>query len=189
LGDGQSGQIQEIGFTLYTELLDRTVNALKSGKQTDLDAPLHAGTEVDLQAAALIPEDYMPDIHARLVLYKRISSAKDKDELRDLQVEMIDRFSLFPEPVKVLFSVAELKLLANRIGIKKIDAHAAGGRLVFGSDPKLNMQVLLTLIQTQAAVYKFEGGTVLRFTQNFATTEEKIDFINVLLKQLTDDTL
>lgn len=187
LGDGQSGQIQEIGFTLYTELLDRTVKALKSGKQTDLDVPLHSGTEVDLQTAALIPEDYMPDIHARLVLYKRISSAKDKQELRDLQVEMIDRFSLFPEPVKVLFSIAELKIVANKIGVKKIDAHAAGGRIVFGSEPKLNMQALLGLIQTQAEKYKFEGGSVLRFTQAFTETEEKIEFIFVLLKQLMDE--
>jgi transcription-repair coupling factor (superfamily II helicase) len=187
LGDGQSGQIQEIGFTLYTELLERTVNALKSGKQTDLDAPLHSGTEVDLQTAALIPEDYMPDIHARLVLYKRISSAKDKEELRDLQVEMIDRFSLLPDPVKVLFAIAELTLLANKIGIKKIDVQAEGGRIVFDSEPKLNMPALLVLIQTQAAKYKFEGGSILRFTQAFTETEVKIEFITQLLTQLMDE--
>ncbi|NOQ63673.1 MAG: transcription-repair coupling factor [Methyloprofundus sp.] len=189
LGDGQSGQIQEIGFTLYTELLDRAVNALKSGNQPELNAPLDNGTEVDLQAAALIPEDYLPDIHARLVLYKRIASSDTKEELRDLQIEMIDRFGLLPEQVKVLFSVTELKQLAARIGIKKIDAYQEGGRILFNATPKLNMQQLLTLIQTQAQVYKFEGGDKLRFSQNFDSTEEKVEFISQLLAQLTEDDL
>ncbi|NOR80699.1 MAG: transcription-repair coupling factor, partial [Methyloprofundus sp.] len=189
LGDGQSGQIQEIGFTLYTELLNRAVKALKSGKQPELNAPMHTGTEVDLQTAALIPEDYLPDIHARLVLYKRIASAESKEELRDLQIEMIDRFGLLPEQVKVLFSVTELKQQADKIGIKKIDAYSEGGRLLFNADPKLNMQQLLILIQTQAQIYKFEGGDKLRFTQKFTTTDEKIAFITTLLAQLTDDNL
>ncbi len=187
LGDGQSGQIQEIGFTLYTELLDRAVKALKSGKQPELDAPMHSGTEVDLQVAALIPEDYLPDIHARLVLYKRISSTETKDELRDLQVEMIDRFGLLPEQVKVLFATTELKQQAKTIGIKKIDVYNEGGRLLFNAEPKLNMQQLLILIQTQAHIYKFEGGDKLRFTQKFATTEEKIAFVSALLTQLSDE--
>ena len=189
LGDGQSGQIQEIGFTLYTELLDRAVKALKSGKQPELNAPMHTGTEVDLQTAALIPEDYLPDIHTRLVLYKRIASTETKEDLRDLQIEMIDRFGLLPEQVKVLFSVTELKQQADKIGIKKIDVYSEGGRLLFSADPKLNMQQLLILIQTQAHIYKFEGGDKLRFTQKFATTDEKIEFITTLLAQLTDDDL
>jgi transcription-repair coupling factor (superfamily II helicase) len=187
LGDGQSGQIQEIGFTLYTELLERAVNALKSGKQPELGAPMGIGTEVDLQAAALIPEDYLPDIHARLVLYKRIASASSKDELKELQIEMIDRFGLLPEQTKTLFAVTELKQQASDIGVKKIDAHAEGGRFLFTADPKLNMQQLLILIQTQADIYKFEGGDKLRFTQKFATTDAKITFISALLTQLTDD--
>jgi transcription-repair coupling factor (superfamily II helicase) len=189
LGDGQSGQIQEIGFTLYTELLDRAVKALKSGKQPELNAPMHSGTEVDLQTAALIPEDYLPDIHARLVLYKRISSTESKDDLRELKIEMIDRFGLLPEQVKVLFSITELKQQADKIGIKKIDVYSEGGRVLFNADPKLNMQQLLILIQTQAQIYKFEGGNKLRFTQKFATTDEKIDFVSTLLAQLTDDDL
>jgi len=188
LGDGQSGQIQEIGFTLYTELLERAVKAMKSGKQPELNAPMHVGTEVDLQTAALIPEDYLPDIHARLVLYKRIASTESKEELRDLQIEMIDRFGLLPEQVKVLFAITELKQQADTIGVKKIDAHAEGGRIIFGAEPKLNMQQLLTLIQTQAQIYKFEGGDKLRFTQKFSTTDEKVAFISGLLLQLTDET-
>jgi len=185
LGDGQSGQIQEIGFTLYTELLERAVEALKSGKQPELDAPLETGPEVDLQAQALIPEDYLPDIHARLVLYKRISSAETYEDLRILKVEMIDRFGLLPGAVKVLFSVTELKQQAEPLGIKKIDAHIAGGRIVFGNEPKINTEKLINLIQTQSQCYQFDGADKLRFTQTFDAVEEKIDFLTTLLNQLT----
>jgi transcription-repair coupling factor (superfamily II helicase) len=185
LGDEQSGQIQEIGYTLYTELLDRAVNALKSGKQPELDLPSEMGPEVDLQTPALIPEDYLPDIHARLVLYKRIASAESTEELRDLQVEMIDRFGLLPEPVKTLFSVTELKQEAQKLGLKKIEANAAGGRLVFTKEPKINTEQLINLIQTQAQVYKFDGADKLRFIKKFETTEQKLEFISDLLAKLT----
>ncbi|WP_341325407.1 transcription-repair coupling factor [Methylotuvimicrobium sp. KM2] len=185
LGDEQSGQIQEIGFTLYTELLERAVNALKSGRQPELDAPMETGPEVDLQSPALIPEDYLPDIHARLVLYKRIASADTHEDLRALQIEMIDRFGLLPEPVKTLFSVAELKQQAEILGIKKIEANAGGGRIVFSHEPKIDAARLIELIQTQAQVYKFDGADKLRFIMPFNATEEKLEFIEALLKQLT----
>ncbi|MDO9163022.1 MAG: transcription-repair coupling factor [Methylococcaceae bacterium] len=185
LGDEQSGQIQEIGFTLYTELLERAVSALKSGKQPELDAPMDRGPEVDLQASALIPEDYLPDIHARLVLYKRISSAENQQELRDLQVEMIDRFGLLPDPVKTLFSVAELKQQAESLGVKKIEANATGGRIIFTSTPNINADQLILLIQTQAQCYKFDGADKLRFINPFETVTQKLAFITELLKKLT----
>jgi len=185
LGDGQSGQIQEIGFTLYTELLERAVNALKSGRQPELDAPMETGPEVDLQAQALIPEDYLPDIHARLVLYKRIASADNLQELKALKIEMIDRFGLLPDAVKVLFSVTELKQQAEPLGIKKIDAHIAGGRIIFAAEPKINTEQLIRLIQTQAQCYQFDGADKLRFTKTFEAVDDKIDFITLLLNQLT----
>ncbi len=185
LGDDQSGQIQEIGFTLYTELLERAVNALKSGKQPELDIPLDKGPEVELQTAALIPDDYLPDIHARLVLYKRISSAEIDQDLHELQVEMIDRFGLLPEPVKTLFEVASIKLLAEPCGIKKIDAHAAGGSIVFKANPTINAEKLIELIQTQAAIYKFDGMDKLKFITPFANTGQKIEFIRHLIALLT----
>ena len=188
LGDDQSGQIQEIGFTLYTELLERAVNALKSGKQPELDTPMDRGAEVDLQTAALIPEDYLPDIHARLVLYKRISSAETLADLHELQVEMIDRFGLLPEPVKTLFSVTELKQKAEKLGIRKIEANAGGGRIIFTSEPNINAEQLITLIQTQAQCYKFDGADKLRFIKPFETTEQKLEFINGLLEKLSMET-
>lgn len=185
LGDDQSGQIQEIGFTLYTELLERAVSALKSGKQPELDAPMDRGPEVDLQTSALIPEDYLPDIHARLVLYKRISNTETQQDLRELQVEMIDRFGLLPEPVKTLFSCAELKQQAEKLGIKKIEANAVGGRIIFTATPHINTDQLISLIQTQAQVYKFDGADKLRFIKLFETTEQKLEFITELLDKLT----
>ncbi len=185
LGDDQSGQIQEIGFTLYTELLERAVHALKSGKQPELDTPIDRGPEVDLQTSALIPEDYLPDIHGRLVLYKRISNTRTKEDLRELQIEMIDRFGLFSEPVKTLFSVAELKQQAEKLGIKKIEANAGGGRIIFSSTPAIDARQLISLIQTQAQTYKFDGMDKLRFIKPFETTEQKIEFITGLLDKLT----
>ncbi|MCK5831636.1 MAG: transcription-repair coupling factor [Methylococcales bacterium] len=189
LGDGQSGQIQEIGFTLYTELLERAVNALKSGNQPELDAPFETGPEVDLQAQALIPEDYLPDIHARLVLYKRIASTETGEELRALKVEMIDRFGLLPDAVKTLFSITELKQQAEPLGIKKVDAHVAGGRIVFNAAPKINTEQLILLIQNQPQCYQFDGSDKLRFSHTFETVDEKIVFLTELLNKLTPESI
>lgn len=189
LGEEQSGQIQEIGFTLYTELLERAVNALKSGKIPELETATDNGPEVELQASALIPEDYLPDIHARLVLYKRIASAQTIEDLNELQVEMIDRFGLLPEQIKTLFSITELKQIAAKLGIKKIDANAQGGRLLFHPQPIINTDVLISLIQTQAKVYKLDGADKLRFTQPFASNPEKLEFISELLRKLTPGTV
>jgi len=184
LGDEQSGQIQEIGFTLYTELLERAVKALKSGKQPELDAPLDTGPEVDLQVAALIPEDYLPDIHARLVLYKRIASAETEDDLRKLKIEMIDRFGLLPDQVKALFAITELKQQAAHLGIRKIEAHATGGRIVFTATPQIDTGELILMIQSQSQVYKFDGADKLRFTQAFKDMEDKVVFLEKLLARL-----
>ncbi|ANE57029.1 transcription-repair coupling factor [Methylomonas sp. DH-1] len=185
LGDEQSGQIQEIGFTLYTELLERAVKALKSGKQPELDAPLDYGPEVDLQVATLIPEDYLPDIHARLVLYKRIASAETEEDLRKLKIEMIDRFGLLPDQVKALFAVTELKQQAAHLGIRKIEAHASGGRIVFTATPQIDTGELILMIQSQSQVYKFDGADKLRFTQTFKDMEDKVAFLQKLLIRLS----
>jgi transcription-repair coupling factor (superfamily II helicase) len=142
------------------------------------------GAEVDLQAAALIPEDYLPDIHVRLVLYKRISNTETPADLRELQIEMIDRFGLLPEPVKTLFSVTQLKQQAESLGIKKIEANAGGGRIMFTAQPNINAEQLVNLIQTQAQVYKFDGADKLRFIQNFTSVEQKVSFISELIEKL-----
>ncbi|MEY4768467.1 MAG: Transcription-repair-coupling factor [Pseudomonadota bacterium] len=184
LGEGQSGQIQEIGFGLYTELLERAVKALQSGETPELNWNLDQGTEIDLQAPALIPEDYLPDVHARLVLYKRIANYENAQQLRALKVEMIDRFGLLPEATQTLFDLAELKQLATPLGIKKIDIHQTGGRLLFQSQPSINVEKLIQLLQTQPHIYKLDGMEKLRFTLRFSSTEEKCAFLRQLLQNL-----
>ncbi len=185
LGEGQSGQIQEIGFTLYTELLERAVSALKAGKNPELETSANNGAEIELQTTALIPENYLFDVHERLVLYKRIANAKTAADLRDLQIEMIDRFGLLPEPTKTLFSITKLKQQATALGIKKIDVHSEGGRVLFECEPNIDLGQLISLIQTQPLVYKLDGQDKLRFSQKFENTEQKIAFLVTLLKALT----
>ncbi len=180
-----AGELLGEGFTLYTELLERAVKALKSGKQPELDMPLDNGPEVDLQTPALIPEDYLPDIHTRLVLYKRIASAENTNQLRELKIEMIDRFGLLPEQVNVLFAVTEIKQIAEPLGIRKIDMHAAGGRIIFSATPTINASALIHLIQHQPQCYKLDGAEKLRITKAFKDFEEKAGFLQDLLVQLT----
>ncbi len=184
LGDEQSGEIAEIGFTLYTELLERAVSALKSGKQPELEAPADTGAEIDLSCSALIPDDYLPDIHARLVLYKRIANAGSAEELRELQVEMIDRFGLLPDAAKNLFALAEIKLQASRLGISKIEAAATGGRLLFQERPKIDPLKLVQLIQSKPHHYKLDGPHKLRFMHSFATLQDRITFVEQLIETL-----
>ncbi len=188
LGDEQSGHMHEVGFTLYMELLERAVQALKSGRQPDLDKPLELGTEVDMNTPALIPEDYLPDIHTRLVMYKRIASAPSDDALRDLQVEMIDRFGLLPDAAKMLFRITHLKLLAQPLGMRKVEAGTAGGRLLFGDRPTLNMQNLIELIQRHSGVYKLDGQERLRFKADLSDIDERLGFVEDLLGRLAPQT-
>ncbi|HEV2110151.1 MAG TPA: transcription-repair coupling factor [Gammaproteobacteria bacterium] len=184
LGDEQSGQIQEVGFSLYSELLERAVKALKSGKPVNLDAPLDHGPEIDLHLPALLPSDYMPDVHLRLMLYKRIASCKDQTALDEMQVEMIDRFGLLPPAAKNLFRVAELKLKAAPLGVRKIEAGPAGGRIQFGTETPVEPMSVIRLIQQQPKTYKLDGQDRLRFTMDLEDREQRIAAVDSLLTQL-----
>ena len=186
LGEAQSGQIHEVGFSLYMDLLERAVQALKAGKVPELDRPLDHGPEIDVQSPALIPDDYLPDVHSRLILYKRIASARNDEELRELQVEMIDRFGLLPTAVKTLFRVTGLKLRALPVGVKKIEAGPKGGRLVFGPEPKVNAVKLVELIQRQAKVYKLDGRDKLRFIKELPDVEARAAAVEQLLEAITE---
>jgi transcription-repair coupling factor (superfamily II helicase) len=186
LGEEQSGQIQEIGFSLYTELLERAVAALKAGHQPKLDRPLDHGTEIELNIPALLPEDYLPDVHSRLVLYKRIASAAHQEELRELQVEMIDRFGLLPQAAKNLFAITELKLRAHPLGIRKIEAGPKGARLLFEETPNVDPGKLIALIQRRPHTYRLDGGDKLRYTADLDPPEKRVERINDLLDTLTD---
>ncbi|OGT90991.1 MAG: transcription-repair coupling factor [Gammaproteobacteria bacterium RIFOXYA12_FULL_61_12] len=184
LGDEQSGQIQEIGFTLYTELLERAVKALKSGQQPDLLRPLHQGAEVDLGMPALLPEDYLPDVHMRLVQYKRIAGAKDAEALRELQVEMIDRFGLLPPPARTLFDTTRLRLRAQAIGIKKLEAQAKGGRILFNDKPNIDPVRLIQMIQTRPQQFKLDGPDKLRFFAKLEEPEKRAEYLERVLDEL-----
>ncbi|MBU1192295.1 MAG: transcription-repair coupling factor [Gammaproteobacteria bacterium] len=185
LGEDQSGQIHEVGFSLYTELLERAVKALKQGKEPQLDRPLDHGAEIDLHIPALIPDDYLPDVHARLILYKRIASAADAEALRELQVEMIDRFGLLPQPVKDLFAITELKLLALPLGIRKIDAGDTAGRLLFQPEANVDPVRIIHLIQTRPKRYKLEGADKLRFFADMPDASVRLATLRQILLELT----
>ncbi|UQA23843.1 transcription-repair coupling factor [Stenotrophomonas sp. NY11291] len=185
LGEDQSGQMAEVGFSLYTELLERAVRSIKQGKLPDLDAGEEVrGAEVELHVPALIPEDYLPDVHTRLTLYKRISSARESDALRELQVEMIDRFGLLPDAAKHLFAIAELKLKANTLGIRKLDLGENGGRIVFESKPNIDPMAVIQLIQKQPNLYAMEGPDKLRIKHPLPLPEDRFNAARALLTTL-----
>jgi transcription-repair coupling factor (superfamily II helicase) len=184
LGEAQSGQIEAIGFALYNELLERAVRALRSGKVPDFDLGGDGGSEIELHLPSLIPDDYLPDVHARLTLYKRIASATDEDALRDLQVEMIDRFGLLPQPAKNLFAIAELKLRAAALGIRKLDLGAAGGRITFRPRPEVDPATIIRLIQRQPRVYKLDGQDKLRVAMELPEAADRLRAAGELLEAL-----
>ncbi|WP_082869190.1 transcription-repair coupling factor [Oleiphilus sp. HI0125] len=183
LGEEQSGQIQSVGFSLYMELLEQAVQSLQDGKELNIEEAMH-GTEVNLRIPALIPDDYLPDVHSRLVLYKRISSCKNNDELKDLQIEMIDRFGLLPEPSKNLLRQTELKLQAEKLGIVKVDAGATSGSLEFGKTTDIDPLTLVQLVQKSPHIYRLEGASKLRFELKATIADQKIEEIKSLLKTL-----
>lgn len=184
LGEDQSGNMQAIGFTLFMEMLDRAVSDLKSGKIPQLSAPMYQGPEMDLKISAIIPEDYIADIHNRLIMYKRIANAKSNQELRELQIELIDRFGLLPPPVKHLLLITELKQKAEQLGIQKISAGADHGKLDFTEKPAIDPSALIRLIQVQAKSYQLEGPQRLKFALNSQNPEERILEISALLGKL-----
>jgi transcription-repair coupling factor (superfamily II helicase) len=184
LGDEQSGQIEEIGYNLYMELLERAVAALKSGKQADLERPTDLGPEVELHLPALIPEDYVPDVHLRLVLYKRIASTQTREELDELKVEMIDRFGPMPQYAQSLFRSAQIKLRAGELGIRKIDAGATSGYITFEEQNKVDAKRVLKLVQGKPKDYRLDGPLKLRFTHDARTEENLFTRIELLVELL-----
>jgi transcription-repair coupling factor (superfamily II helicase) len=184
LGDEQTGNMQTIGYSLYMEMLDRAVNAIRDGKTPNLDRPLKDGTEVNLHLPALIPDDYLPDVHMRLVLYKRIANAETEEKLRELQVEMIDRFGLLPEPVKALFRVTAFKLKAESLGIKKVNAGESGGRIEFDQETVVDPGSIVELVQSEPHRYKLTSANQLSFSDKMETAESRFNKVERLLQRL-----
>ena len=185
LGDEQSGQITEIGFTLYAELLERAVQSLKSNLPIDFDQPIMRASEVDFHIPALIPETYIPDVHRRLVEYKRIASAADDEKLRDIQMELIDRFGLLPDPLKNLFRVSRIKLRTLALGIEKIDVGEQNGKLIFNQNPNIDALKIIELIQADPQQYRFDGKQTLRISCQNDELESRFQQLENLLKELS----
>lgn len=187
LGEEQSGHIQGIGFSLYMEMLEQAVKSIQSGKNPNAEIPMNHGAEVNLHVPSLIPDSYLPDVNTRLTLYKRISSAQSDNELKELQVEMIDRFGLLPEQVKNLFKVTSLKLQLTPLGIQKLDAGPESGRLEFGRETSIDPFRLIQIVQTRPATYKLEGGQALKFIESMPNIDQKRVVIERLLLDLQKD--
>lgn len=175
LGDSQSGHIQTIGFTLYMEMLERAVNSLKSGEDFDIEKPLHDDIEIDLGLSAIIPADYLPDIHLRLIFYKRIANAKESEALQKIKVEMIDRFGLLPESCANLFDVQTIKLLAIDIDIEKIRKFKDKIKITLKAKPRINVAKLLQLIREPNSHYSMLGATQIGIA-----LDEKYNIITVI---------
>jgi transcription-repair coupling factor (superfamily II helicase) len=181
LGDEQSGQIEQVGFGLYLEMLNRAVEALRKGEIPDADAPLDAGTEIKLHGSALIPDDYLPNISTRLVLYKRIAKAEDSETIKDIQVEMIDRFGLLPDPVKLLFDQALLRVRARALGIVDIDVGHGGGKVKFDPTTPVPVTALIGLLQREPKVFKLADSDTLRFTREMDDVFARKQYVEQLM--------
>lgn len=184
LGKNQSGHMHAIGFNLYMEMLDKAVSDLKNGKTPELTYSINSGAEIDLRLPAIIPEEYINDVHQRLIMYKRVANAKHNDDLDTLKIELIDRFGMLPNEVKLLFAITEIKIYATKLGIKKIIASQSNGYIEFTNNPQINPVELIRLIQVHSKIYKLEGQTKLRFILVSTTHEEKIAEIYKLLNIL-----
>jgi transcription-repair coupling factor (superfamily II helicase) len=185
LGEAQSGQIEQIGFALYSEMLDRAVRALRSGREPDFEFEAGAGeTEIELHVPALIPDDYLPDVHARLSLYKRIAGARDDEALSDLQAEMVDRFGLLPQQARNLFAIASLKRRAAALGIRKLDLAAAGGRVTFRDQPDVEPATVLNLIRSKPGMYRLDGQDKLRVKMDLPEPADRVRAAGELLETL-----
>jgi transcription-repair coupling factor (superfamily II helicase) len=187
LGDGQSGQIQSVGFTLYMEMLEQAVEALKQGKEPSLDELLREQTEVELRLPALLPEDYIPDINTRLSLYKRIASVQSDGDIHELKVELIDRFGLLPEATQNLLTLAQLKLDAAKMKIRKIEAGEKGGYIQFEPNSDINPGFLVSLLQSTPPQFGLDGPTKLKFMKNLSDKKDRIKFVSDLLAQFNDN--
>ncbi|CFN62456.1 transcription-repair coupling factor [Bordetella pertussis] len=183
LGDSQSGNIQEVGFSMYNEMLNEAVRALKAGEEPDLDAPFNLACEVNLHAPALLPSDYCPDVHGRLAIYKRLSHADGEDDLIRIQEELIDRFGKLPEAAQTLLATHRLRLAAQPLGIVKIDASETQALLQFGAKTTVDPLRIIELVQRQRHI-KLSGQDKLRVEIKAPQIAARADAVRAVLRAL-----
>ena len=186
LGNEQSGQIESIGFSLYMELLDAAVKALKEGREPSLEEITHQQAEIELRVPALLPDDYLGDVNMRLSFYKRIAAAESKQELDELKVELIDRFGLLPEATKNLLQIAEMRLMVKPLKVLKIDAGAQGGFIEFSPSAQVDPEKFIKLIQQNPIVYRFDGPLKFKFVKALPENKARLEFVMDLVKMIIE---
>ena len=184
LGDSQSGEMTEIGFQLYSDMLNEAVRSLKAGKEPDLAAPLATTTEINLHVPALLPAGFCGDVHERLSIYKRMANCNAQDKIDDMQEEMIDRFGKLPDAVKALIETHRLRIAAKTVGIIKIDAHGEAATLQFMAKPPIDPMRIIELIQKNRQI-KLNGQDKLKITANMPDLAARVAQIKGAIKQLT----
>jgi transcription-repair coupling factor (superfamily II helicase) len=187
LGDDQSGQIASIGFTLYMDMLEQAVEALKNGKEPSLDAVTAQQTEIELRIPALFPEDYIGDVGTRLSLYKKLAGCQSKTDIDAFQIELIDRFGMLPQAAKNLVAIAEYKLQAKHIGVVKIEMGHQSGSIEFATDTKVDPGYIIQLIQKQPKQFRFDGPTRLKLINTPEPAQKRLDMVSSLLSSLTKE--
>ncbi|MEQ9769539.1 transcription-repair coupling factor [Pectobacterium jejuense] len=189
LGDDQSGQMTSVGFSLYMELLESAVDALKAGREPSLEDLINSQTDVELRLPALLPDDFIPDVNTRLSLYKRIASAKTTAELDELKVELIDRFGLLPDASRYLLQIAALRQQAQALGIRRIEGNEKGGFIEFSEQNRVDPSHLIGLLQRDPGTYRLDGPTRLKFMKDLSDRPQRIEFIGSLLENMAQHTL
>jgi len=184
LGEDQSGSMSQVGFSLYMEMLDHAVDALKEGKQLSLNQVTAKQTEIDLRVPALIPDDYIFDVSLRLSLYKRIASCKTKNQLDEVQVELIDRFGLLPQATKNLIHIAKLRLKVQKVGIFRIEASNAGGTIEFTDDTKVDHMLIISMVQKQPTMYKMVPPNKLKFIRATDNEQARFSLVTTIINEL-----
>ncbi|WP_028117353.1 transcription-repair coupling factor [Ferrimonas senticii] len=187
LGDEQSGHISKIGFSLYMEMLEQTVEALKAGQQPSLDSLLAEQTELELRLPALLPDDYIPHVNTRLAIYKQVASCANETELLQAKVELIDRFGRLPSAAENLLSTARLKLKASTLGIRRIEAGPQSGSFDFSEHTPVEASTLIKLLQSNPTSLRMEGPTKLRFTETMESAEQRFTAIEQWLERFAAD--
>lgn len=189
LGEYQSGQMTTIGFSLYMELLESAVDALKAGREPSLEDLTSDQTEIEMRMPALLPDDYIHNVNIRLSFYKRIASASNANELDELKIELIDRFGALPDPARYLLQTAALRQQAQKLGIKRIEGNELGGFIEFGEKNQVDPLYLVSLLQQQPQTYRLEGPTKLKFTQELTERPKRLAFIKQLLLSFVEHKL
>lgn len=186
LGEEQSGQMESIGFSLYMRMLNKAVEDINQGKIPELDNPINdVAKEINLHCSAIIPESYLPDVHSRLIFYKRIASAVNEEDIESLQIEMIDRFGLLPEPLKRLFIISKIKLECESFGIHTVELGEEKGKLIFADSTAIDPMTIVSLVQNHNDTYQFEGTSSLLISQKLENFEDRVIFLKELIKTLT----